>query len=150
MFHCYVFSLLFLASKVDKKRAWSHIYYKCFAQLLKWQNIYHTLHVSLVRILLNYIYSVIGVRCWQIPVINYETFIVLYSEVHVSMYNWVIALTELIIYLKINKLDWAFLYQVIDSNKMKCDSCGFQWPTPSQMDYGKYKNASSNIINIKS
>lgn len=85
-----------------------------------------------------------------IPVINYETFIVLYSEVHVSMYNWVIALTELIIYLKINKLDWAFLYQVIDSNKMKCDSCGFQWPTPSQMDCGKYKNVSSNIINIKS
>lgn len=82
--------------------------------------------------------------------LNCETFIVLYSEVHVSMYNWVIALTELIIYLKINKLDWAFLYQVIDFNKMKCDSCGFQWHTPSQMDCGKYKNVSSNIINIKS
>lgn len=68
----------------------------------------------LACILLNYIYSVTGVRCWQIPVINCETFIVLYSEVHVSMYNWVIALTELIIYLKIIKLDWAFLYQVID------------------------------------
>lgn len=82
--------------------------------------------------------------------LNCETFIVLYSEVHVSMYNWVIALTELIIYLKIIKLDWAFLYQVIDFNKMKCDSCGFQWHTPSQMDCGKYKNVSSNIINIKS
>lgn len=51
---------------------------------------------------------------------------------------------------KDNKLDWAFLYQVIGFNKMKCDSCGFQWPTPSQMDCGKYKNVSSNIINIKS